>query len=250
MPQTQIPFNSRITPPPGSTPGSTPESAPGDTLGRVQNDPSGSVPAIESPYSGGNSGGTSGGLSREQILQATFVCLHDKGFEATTIRQIAKQLDCAIGSIYRYFRDKHDLLYVVTQELLEPVAAGLAVQTPLQRSVAMYANLASSDLQSYRLMFWLACNKQNHADALPTVVRSILNQWTDLLDSKTQAQTLWAMLHGLLLLEQDQENILRQLATWLDDQEHPTLERPESPIEPEIVIFPRRPQPIEDITLL
>ena len=96
-------------------------------------------------------------LSRTQILEATFFCLREEGYEATTIRRIAKRLDCAIGSIYRYFKDKRDLLSAVTQELLQPVVVGLENGSPIDRSIGMYCRLATGDAEAYRLMFWLAC---------------------------------------------------------------------------------------------
>ena len=49
-------------------------------------------------------------LSRGQILDATETCLAELGYDGTTIRAIAKRLDCAVGTIYRYFRDKRSLL--------------------------------------------------------------------------------------------------------------------------------------------
>ena len=56
---------------------------------------------------------TAGQLGRRRILDATQRCLCQEGYDATTIRRIASQLGCAIGSIYRYFADKHELPFAL-----------------------------------------------------------------------------------------------------------------------------------------
>ncbi len=148
-------------------------------------------------------------LSRTQILEATFFCLREEGYEATTIRRIAKRLDCAIGSIYRYFKDKRDLLSAVTQELLQPVVVGLENGSPIDRSIGMYCRLATGDAEAYRLMFWLACKSQFDTD-LPEVVKAIIGHWGEQLGDESKAASLWAMLHGLIILNRPEDQILNQ----------------------------------------
>ncbi|HAI13043.1 MAG TPA: hypothetical protein DCM28_15155 [Phycisphaerales bacterium] len=153
-------------------------------------------------------------LSRTQILEATFFCLREEGYEATTIRRIAKRLDCAIGSIYRYFRDKRDLLSAVTQELLQPVVVGLENGSPIDRSIGMYCRLATGDAEAYRLMFWLACRSQFDTD-LPQVVKAIISHWGTQLGDEDKAASLWAMLHGLIILNRPEDHILEQTLSQL-----------------------------------
>ena len=169
-------------------------------------------------------------LSRAQILEATFFCLREEGYEATTIRRIAKRLDCAIGSIYRYFRDKRDLLSAVTQELLQPVVVGLENGTPIDRSVGMYCRLATGDAEAYRLMFWLACKGQYNTD-LPEVVKTIIEGWTQQIGDVERASSLWALLHGLIILSRPEDQILAQTLAQLG-------ELPVQTPMPEVVIMP------------
>src|SRR4051812_46315046 len=96
-------------------------------------------------------------LSREQILAATSQCLQKEGYDATTIRKIASLLNCAVGSIYRYFRDKHELLSIVTQQVLDPVVAATESGSSMEGSVRLYHRIVTQSPESYRLMFWLAC---------------------------------------------------------------------------------------------
>jgi len=185
-------------------------------------------------------------LSRQQILEATFDCLREDGYDATTIRRIAKRLGCAIGSIYRYFRDKRELLYVVTQELLQPVLTMIEHDGSVDKTEAMYASVAAHDGEAYRLMFWLACHTEpNDPARLPAAVRRIIDYWAGKLGSHEAAQTRWAALHGRIILgliETQVEQAPQTAAT--------PIERPETPIaadqsKPQVVIPPVDPSIIK-----
>lgn len=153
-------------------------------------------------------------LSRQQILEATFQCLRQEGYDATTIRQIARRLGCAIGSIYRYYRDKRELLYTVTQELLEPVVTLIDIDGSFERSVNLYAKLATNDGEAYRLMFWLACHveaqptESNGGIPLPGVVGRIIDGWTKQIGDRARAEQAWAMLHGATFLGGNADQIV------------------------------------------
>lgn len=166
-------------------------------------------------------------LSREQILQATARCLRDYGYDATTIRKIAGLLGCAVGSIYRYFTDKRELLSIVTQQTLDPVAAMAQMQSPsgegVEPSVRMYHQVASHMPETYRLMFWLTCSERGIAPApgnfpgrpapsgatskLPDVVQQIVDGWATRIDAAS-ARKIWAVLHGYVLMGRNAEETL------------------------------------------
>jgi AcrR family transcriptional regulator len=59
-----------------------------------------------------------GTISRGQIVEAALRSLHTTGFERMTIRSLAADLDVAPMSLYRYIRDKDDLMDEVVEELL------------------------------------------------------------------------------------------------------------------------------------
>ncbi|MCC7146496.1 MAG: TetR/AcrR family transcriptional regulator [Phycisphaeraceae bacterium] len=101
-------------------------------------------------------------LSREQILTATVSCLTEKGYDATTIRTISARLGCAVGSIYRYFEDKRELLSAATQRLLEGVAQSVDDGAAIEQSFRSYYQQAAGEEASYRLMFWLASVTPDH----------------------------------------------------------------------------------------
>jgi AcrR family transcriptional regulator len=59
-----------------------------------------------------------GTISRAQIVEAALRALRTVGFEQMTIRSLAGDLDVAPMSLYRYIRDKDDLMDEVVEELL------------------------------------------------------------------------------------------------------------------------------------
>lgn len=150
-------------------------------------------------------------LSRQQILDATARCLREDGYDACTIRRIAGRLDCAVGSIYRYYRDKRDLLYTVAQAALEPAAALVEAGGSVEVSARLYYDLVAAEPSLYPLMFWLAAVGEGtsaaqapHAlagtDALPRVVRRIITGWSHRLGDGDLATRCWLMVHGCVTL--------------------------------------------------
>lgn len=151
-------------------------------------------------------------LDRGQILDATARVLRERGYDGTTIRSIAKQLDCAVGSIYRYFKDKRQLLDAVCQRRFDAVAEHAELGSPMSKTVLMYARVAAEQPEQYRLMFWLASiGKQQQSEALPAIVRRILNGWTEALQDQAKARRTWSTLHGAVNLGLTPEQILTLL---------------------------------------
>ena len=139
-------------------------------------------------------------LSREQILEATAACLHELGYDGTTIRRIAKQLDCAVGSIYRYFDDKRALLAAVVQGRFEPVIERIDQDAPLDSVADLYIQIATDQPELYRLMFWLACIGQTtHTNTMPGIIRQILDGWGRQLGDRQAAESFWNQLHGEIM---------------------------------------------------
>jgi len=151
-------------------------------------------------------------LSREQILEATAQCLRESQYDGTTIRRIAGRLDCAVGSIYRYFDDKRALLTAVTEARFEPIAqmaaaeaevldASQAVRAISAESTQAYVQVATAEPEQYRLMFWLASvGKSAGQAAMPAVVERIIEAWANQRGDRRRAEHHWAKLHGQVML--------------------------------------------------
>lgn len=169
-------------------------------------------PALADPSDEAPQAKTPTCLDRTQILDATARVLREKGYDGTTIRTIAKQLDCAVGSIYRYFKDKRQLLDAVCQRRFDAVAEHAELRSPLSKTALMYARVAAEQPEQYRLMFWLASiGKQQQSEALPAIVRRILAGWTESLGDQAAARKTWAALHGAINLGLAPEQILTLL---------------------------------------
>nr|NIP24878.1 TetR/AcrR family transcriptional regulator [Phycisphaerae bacterium]NIP56078.1 TetR/AcrR family transcriptional regulator [Phycisphaerae bacterium]NIS51638.1 TetR/AcrR family transcriptional regulator [Phycisphaerae bacterium]NIU09232.1 TetR/AcrR family transcriptional regulator [Phycisphaerae bacterium]NIU56893.1 TetR family transcriptional regulator [Phycisphaerae bacterium] len=50
---------------------------------------------------------------RQQILEAAWECFAEKGYQETTIRDIAERMNLSTGIIYSYFKGKDDLLEAI-----------------------------------------------------------------------------------------------------------------------------------------
>lgn len=180
-------------------------------------------------------------LSRQQIMQATAQCLRDSGYDKTTIRAIAKSLDCAVGSIYRYFKDKRELLFEVAQAAMAPAVHRLDDGGSLVDSAWLYFDSASSDPALYRLMFWLAAMGDGNGPSgeplrlppradlanpgsplaidsqpslgtrMPRVIRDLISHWTRLVGNHDLACQCWFMLHGCITLGLDPAHTIGQI---------------------------------------
>ncbi|MDX1683070.1 MAG: helix-turn-helix domain-containing protein, partial [Phycisphaeraceae bacterium] len=95
-------------------------------------------------------------LSRSLILDTTEQCMRRWGYDQTTIRRIAGEIGCAVGSIYRYFGDKRELLLAVGQRRLEPAVKRAEAGDGLLESARVYHQHASANPGLYRLTFWIA----------------------------------------------------------------------------------------------
>lgn len=141
-------------------------------------------------------------LDRAKILDATALVLRAHGYDGTTIRRIADQLDCAVGSIYRHFKDKRELLDAVCQRRFDAVAQHAELGTPVARCASLYARVACDQPDLYRLMFWLACVSQetgSGASGLPKVISQLISGWSRQFDNPSTANRFWAQLHGTMM---------------------------------------------------
>ena len=172
-------------------------------------------------------------LDCDRILDATAHCIDELGYDDTTIRKIAKHLGCAVGSIYRYFTDKRELLSGVTQRRFEPVLVFSTGGGPVDDAEVLYERAALEQPEQYRLMFWLsivgpsktAANKARReadkkparaqadgvelsetddgvdtAATFPTMIADIIDAWADQLGSVDAARERWTRLHGRIML--------------------------------------------------
>lgn len=106
---------------------------------------------------------------REQILRAAAKVFAEKGFHATTIKDIAKEAGIADGTIYNYFKDKPALLFAIFERMRQNIVA--------ETDPAALTSLSLRDFLKVHLQHPLAA-LQNEEFALfrVTVSEMLVNQ--------------------------------------------------------------------------
>ena len=168
---------------------------------------------------------------RGKLLSAAARLFRDKGFDRTTVRDIAREVGIQSGSIFHHFPTKDDILYAVMVEVIrfntERLQAACAAHPdPLPRLEALIrAELQSiigdtSEAMSVLVYEWRCLSPERQEDVL--AMRAVYEQiWIDCL------QTLRTQ--GLL---EDDPFLVRRLVTgmaswtntWFDAQGSLSLE--------------------------
>lgn len=209
-------------------------------------------------------------LSRTQIIQITRRCFDETGYDGVTIRAIARDLGCAVGSIYRYFEDKRALLSATAQDQFESVAKMVESGGSFEESLKAYVDCAKASPQLYHLMFWLctigtdagvarrgprrlgrqglspqgiasptiSAEVASEDETLPSVVRRIVAEWGRRLGYDALARQCWASVHGQLALGHSPAAILDTALEMLGHagdasrRQRPVPQHGPSPIHP------------------
>ena len=159
---------------------------------------------------------------RAKILEAAKALFIERGFEETSIRNIAEKIEYSPTTIYLYFKDKDDIFYALHQEgfvLLNQYFRALQnVMDPFERLKAIcraYITFALENREFYDLMFisrspmnaldrdddkWEEGNKAFGA-LTGTVTECMQRGYFRNMDPEVLSFTLWSMVHGICSLE-------------------------------------------------
>jgi AcrR family transcriptional regulator len=161
---------------------------------------------------------------RGKILEAAKALFIERGFEETSIRNIAEKIEYSPTTIYLYFKDKDDIFYALHQEgfvLLNQYLRALQnVTDPFERLKAIckaYISFALENREFYDLMFisrspmnaltkdkddekWVEGNKAFGA-LIGTVTECIQRGYFTGMDPEVLSFTCWSMVHGICSLE-------------------------------------------------
>lgn len=159
---------------------------------------------------------------RTNIMDAARILFVNKGIEAVTMREIAKQVHYSPTALYLHFKDKAALIEALCatdfQSLASELNQILAIEDAVQRMIALggaYAKFALSYPNHYRMMFMTerpkfalqATEGDPSLDAyrlLNQVVKDVYEQGYFLASLKQPeliAQTIWAGIHGVCALQ-------------------------------------------------
>ncbi len=172
---------------------------------------------------------------RTLIIDAARELFVTVGYEAVTMREVAKRIGYSATSIYLHFADKESLLRAICDTDMLALASSLKeimqIEDPVERMRILglgYAQFALTHPNHYRMMFMTPrdpCSpetssvQQNNAEQdayfqLKTVVNDVFLAGRfkpELRDSELIAQTIWAGMHGVCSLD-----IIMAKDTWVN----------------------------------
>lgn len=162
---------------------------------------------------------------RDAILEAAKKLFLRHGYENSSMRKIAKEVDISATTIYLYYQDKADIMHALHQEGFKLLSAQfktlLQVEHPFERLKAMgrvYINFALENRDFYEIMFIMKEPLQHLESAeecdpgweegdaafqaLLTVVQACQDQgYFKGYDLYNLALLIWANMHGLCALK-------------------------------------------------
>lgn len=157
---------------------------------------------------------------RKLIIESATKLFLDQGYEKTSIRNIADDIEYSPATIYLYFKEKDEIFFVLHEQgfdILNKVFANCAViVNPFERLTALgncYIQFAIENPDYYDLMFIMraplneiACHDKWEAgncafNFLLDTVRECIGE--DLISATNEhlvAMTIWSYSHGLVSL--------------------------------------------------
>lgn len=157
---------------------------------------------------------------RKLIIQSATKLFLEQGYEKTSIRNIADDIEYSPATIYLYFKEKDEIFFVLHEqgfELLNKEFIKYAdIKNPLERLAAIghsYLQFAIDNPDYYDLMFIMraplneiSClNKWDAGESafsilLETVEQCINQNMISETDPNIAAMTIWSYAHGLASL--------------------------------------------------
>jgi AcrR family transcriptional regulator len=142
---------------------------------------------------------------RSEIAQKAIALLAKKGFQATTIQDIADAAGLGKGTIYHYFKTKEEILLVVSEELFQEKersfgAALLRLNEPMEKlSVLIEEALkVTEDLENLFIVYtelWLMNIRSDHYKNFMGLINRLHHDMTNLVArmiDQGKKQGLWS----------------------------------------------------------
>jgi AcrR family transcriptional regulator len=160
--------------------------------------------------------------ARQSILATARELFLLKGFEATTIRNIAEKIEYSPSTIYQHFKDKNEIFYTLHTEsfleLVKQMKRSDLHENPLEQLIALgkiYIQFAEDNPELYDLMFimeapidflnlldetqWI--EGKTAFDYLKSVISACINKGLiKETDVDSLAYLIWSTVHGMVTL--------------------------------------------------
>src|SRR4051812_39852781 len=75
--------------------------------------------------------------TRAQLIQAAVASIREKGYERTTLEEVARRVGMTRGAIYGNFKSREDLLLAAAMAHWEPIAPQLKHGAPLKEQMRL-----------------------------------------------------------------------------------------------------------------
>lgn len=159
---------------------------------------------------------------RLAILMAAKELFLAKGFEATTLRNIAEKIEFSPSTIYQYFKDKNEIFYTIHAEafleLLKRFKASEIHENPMDQLIALgeiYIGFAQENSELYDLMFIMEApiafltdlddsnwkEGKMAFDYLKTIISNCMSQgFIQETDLDSISYLIWSTVHGMVTL--------------------------------------------------
>jgi AcrR family transcriptional regulator len=86
--------------------------------------------------------------TREALIDAAFRLFQEKGFDATTVEEIADEVDVSSRTFFRYFASKEDVVLTFQEEQFTTMLEALAARPPNEPVMTALRNAAVSVLRA------------------------------------------------------------------------------------------------------
>lgn len=125
--------------------------------------------------------------TRQKVLQAARDLFIERGYEAATVRDIARKAGMSTGAVFANFQDKSDLFEVVTMEDLERVAEAMRAAADRRHATTVEA-LAQVFSAAYGYYF----------DSLPLVQATVAQSWLRSAEAEQRHRAALKRLQGIV----------------------------------------------------
>ena len=127
---------------------------------------------------------------RSEIAQKAIAVLAKRGFQATTIQEIADAAGLGKGTIYHYFKTKEEILLVVSEQIFHETersfgAALLRIDEPMEKLAALIEEALhiTEELEHLFIIYtelWLMNVRGDHSGDFVSIMKRMHNDLKDL----------------------------------------------------------------------
>ena len=156
---------------------------------------------------------------REKILETSRHLLFTEGYNAISMRKIAKQIGVTATSIYLYFENKDHLVHTLIEESVEELSAHLekkagkhsATLARFEAIIRGYTEFALSNPEKYQIIYMVQSERmarypkekfrkarRGYALLESVIQKGISEGLMELDEPMIAAYSIWAQLHGVI----------------------------------------------------